>query len=1304
MALSSELISQFVKVTKDEKEPIKETTAYGKIVVKDGKEYVQLDGSELLTPISATTVVNDQDRVMVTIKNHTAIVTGDLTNPSASNKKVQEIGSKISEFEIIIADKVTTKQLEAEIAKIDKVIADNFQATNAKFETIEGKVAEIDTIKANVVEVSGKVTVNEASIKTLDANIATFKDVTANKIDAVEGNFNTLNSDYADFKVITTNKLSANEGNITKLQTEKLDAKTAEVTYANIDFSNIGEAAVEKLFSDSGIIKDLIMSDGKVTGELVGVTIKGDLIEGNTVKADKLVIQGEDGLYYKLNVNALGETTASSDEKYQNGLDGSIIVAESITAEKIAVDDLVAFGATIGGYHINNHSLYSGVKNSISNTTRGVYLGDDGQVNIGDSNNYLKFYNDNGTYKLEIQANSIRIGTSGKTVEEAVNEATEAANSAIIESIEEFYKSTSSTTLSGGSWSTSQPTWTDGTYIWRRTLITYGDGSKKYSPSETGVCITGNTGITGPQGEQGIQGIQGEQGPKGDTGEQGIQGDKGDKGDKGDTGATGKGVSKTEVFYYLSTSNTTQTGGSWSTSVPAWVDGSYYWQKIKTTFTDNTTSESTPVCITGAKGATGAAGAKGDKGDKGDTGATGSTGATGTGVESITTEYYLSTSKDSQTGGSWVPTMPTWSIGKYLWIRNKIVYKNPSSTVYTTPYCDSSWEAVNEIQIGGRNLILKSDKWSSTGYGAATGITPSLTENGELKVVTTSGNGNWHSFHRANVIEANLKDGDIFTISMEIKSDDATAPPRIYFKSGMGYYQLLGTVSTEYTTVYYTGIWKDTNDIQFHFGWSSAVGTYYIRKIKLEKGNKATDWTPAPEDFVEDIANLQTQVDGKIETFSQTTDPSTAWTTIALKNQHTGDLWYNSSTKKTQRWSGTAWVNLENAEAQAASNLASKKAQVFTSTPTIPYYKGDLWVTALDKTGIVKTCQTTRTSGSYTASDWVEGLKYTDDTAVNNLQIGARNLLPISYFSIGGMTNGLSTSDIKYRINNVAHPILVDASTEYILNVNDFGEFKGLRVGIHTCTKDGTFIHDSGWLQLKNNTPYHFITREDAESLKFVFTGSTTSEEVVTNSTENTTIYNSPEEWLRKAKIKLEKGNKPTDWTPAPEDIDQTIADTSTEIYKEITDQRTDIIAETQALILSATTDYVVTGDFETYKETVAAQLKVMSEDIIMKFTSTSDAISELDTTTSNEFEIIKKYFQFNEDGLAMGSGESAIKLRIDNDDGIIFEKNGETFGYWDGNDFYTGNIKVRVKERAQFGAYAYVPRTDHSLMFLKVD
>lgn len=472
MALSNELISQFVKATQDKEQTKKESTAYGKIVKNGDTEYVQLDGSDLLTPISSTTVVKDGDRVMVTIKNHTATVTGDLTTPSASNKDVQEIGSKISDFEIVIADKVSTEQLEAEVARIEKLRTDDLTATNAKIETIEGKVAKIDTIEADVVEVNKKLTAHEGEFTTLRADIADFKDVTAGRVDAVEGNFNTLNSDYADFKVLTTNKLEANEGNfntlnsdyanfkqtttdtidaiegnfdtlnsdygnfkqtttddltantaaITKLQTDKLDATQADIKYATIDFSNIGEAAIEKLFTDSGIIRDLIMSDGKVTGHLVGVTITGDLIEGNTIKADKLVIQGEDGLYYKLNVNALGETTASSDQKYQNGLDGSVIVANSITAEKIAVQDLVAFGATIGGFHIADHALYSGAKNSVDNTLQGIFLGDDGQAAIGDSNNYLKFFVDeNGEYKLEIQADQIKFGSSNTTISDAIN-------------------------------------------------------------------------------------------------------------------------------------------------------------------------------------------------------------------------------------------------------------------------------------------------------------------------------------------------------------------------------------------------------------------------------------------------------------------------------------------------------------------------------------------------------------------------------------------------------------------------------------------------------------------------------------------------------------------------------------------------------------------------------------------------------------------------------------------------------------------------------------------------------------------
>ena len=148
-------------------------------------------------------------------------------------------------------------------------------------------------------------------------------------------------------------------------------------------------------------------------------------------------------------------------------------------------------------------------------------------------------------------------------------------------------------------------------------------------------------------------------------------------------------VKNVTVYYAINTSSTTAPTSGWSTTPPTWVEGKYIWSKTTTTLTNGTSTTTNPVCITGAKGATGATGAKGDKGD---------TGSTGTGVESITTEYYLSTSKTTQTGGSWVTTQPTWTKGKYLWTRSKIVYKNPTSTAYTSPICDSSWDVVNDVQ------------------------------------------------------------------------------------------------------------------------------------------------------------------------------------------------------------------------------------------------------------------------------------------------------------------------------------------------------------------------------------------------------------------------------------------------------------------------------------------------------------------------------------------------------------------------------------------------------------------------------
>jgi hypothetical protein len=205
-----------------------------------------------------------------------------------------------------------------------------------------------------------------------------------------------IEAKHGEYEQLTTDRFESVEAEIDSLDANKLD-----VTWANIDFADIDKAIIAELFAESGIIKDLVVSEGTITGELVGVTIKGDLIEAGTLKADRLVVKGSDGKYYKLSTNF--EAMDGVEVVEEDAIHGSVIAAKSIVAEKVAVADLVAFGATIGGFHIDTNAIYSGVKESISSSTPGIYADADGQVAIGDDDNYIKFHkNDDGDYKLDI--------------------------------------------------------------------------------------------------------------------------------------------------------------------------------------------------------------------------------------------------------------------------------------------------------------------------------------------------------------------------------------------------------------------------------------------------------------------------------------------------------------------------------------------------------------------------------------------------------------------------------------------------------------------------------------------------------------------------------------------------------------------------------------------------------------------------------------------------------------------------------------------------------------------------------------
>lgn len=421
MGLSNDLISQFVKVTKDNTKQKTESTVYGETVYYKGETYVKLDGSELLTPVKSTTDTIPGDRVAVMIKDHTATITGNLSSPSARKSQVDGIGNKISEFEIVIADKVSTKELDAERGRIDDLISDNVFIK----ETLTAHDANITNLTTDNATINEKLTADEADISKLktdklDAEYASLNYAKIDALNATDAKIGTLQGDVGEFKNLTTTNFAAVNGLIDDLEANKLSAKDAELKYVNIGWSNIGKTEIGEFFAKSGIIENITVGDATITGNLVGITISGDLIEGNTIVAEKLVIKGEDGLYYKLNTDGVKIETEQTD---YNSINGTVIKAKSITATKIDVKDLVAFDATIGGFKITNNTIYSGVKETVDNTTRGIYLDNDGQIAFGDTNNYIKYYrNQNGDYKLEITAENILFGSEKKTVETVVNE------------------------------------------------------------------------------------------------------------------------------------------------------------------------------------------------------------------------------------------------------------------------------------------------------------------------------------------------------------------------------------------------------------------------------------------------------------------------------------------------------------------------------------------------------------------------------------------------------------------------------------------------------------------------------------------------------------------------------------------------------------------------------------------------------------------------------------------------------------------------------------------------------------------
>lgn len=251
---------------------------------------------------------------------------------------------------------------------------------------------------------------------------------------------------------------------------------------------------------------------------------------------------------------------------------------------------------------------------------------------------------------------------------------------------------------------------------------------------------------------------------------------------------------------------------------------------------------------------------------------------------------------------------------------------------------------------------------------------------------------------------------------------------------------------------------------------SRATGSY--TSSDWEKASKYTDNTELNKfingTYNNAIINLTNQIDGKIETWFQTTDPASSWTTTAMKAKHVGDMWYHSTQKKLKRYSSSySWVNIEDQKAidayEAANNAqdtADGKRRVFVSTPYPPYDIGDLWVNGKD----LRRCQTKKTQGqSYNVNDWVVAVDYDNTKTVIDGGLVTSGTIQVAGDNksiLAGMTGqGTAANSIRfwagasfenratapYRVMQDGSVVMTKATVEGVINAIS-GYIGGFRI------------------------------------------------------------------------------------------------------------------------------------------------------------------------------------------------------------------------------------------------------------------
>ena len=598
-----------------------------------------------------------------------------------------------------------------------------------------------------------------------------------------------------------------------------------------------------------------------------------------------------------------------------------------------------------------------------------------------------------------------------------------------------------------------------------------------------------------------------------------VKGDKGDTGQKGQDGTSVKITSKS-VTYQTSTSGTTAPTGTWSTTVPTVNNGQYLWTKTTVQYSDGNKTEAYSVSYKGTNGQNG----------------------TSITVSKNEVTYQVSTSGTTTPTGTWSTTMPSCDQGQYLWTKTYVKYSDGKETTsYSVSYKgvdgndgadgDSfAWNLLSHSSMVGEKIVCDYIELCNS-------VTMwKYTDEGYHLVTPSSGNANnGIGIKFDNYKDLGIDDEESITFSCDIKGSSGSNPNiAIHISDDLWYGNGVVTKYIKFTPTnnwqrFSVSITTPSNLTKRHI-WLAIHGNLqsdlYIKNLKLEKGSTPTPWSPSQSD-IEGADAKSITITPSAQIFKSTDGGNTfAPNQITITPTLQGDITFG-------KWQYSIDGGVSFADVVSGQSGLTISNNVLTVSKDSSLYS--------DAVTMVTFRAVASDSSFY---DTCSIAKLYD---VTDIEIGGVNLIKNSNFADGinkwetiGITCTIEADSTYGHHIKFSSSIVGDSNHRLIASASD--NFNHVKNTTYTLS---FYAKTSANTQVQSNVagganPCNYSLTTSWQRYTTTYKASAAGSLTFWAVEANKDIY--------LANIKLERGNKPTDYTVSPEDVQTAILSTKNSI------------------------------------------------------------------------------------------------------------------------------------------------------------